>query len=200
MVKKSPSGSNAVRQIQNRLRKIIDASMFKNYFKTARRNLLKNKFFTSLNVFGLALGMSLNLLYVAMIVFIYQFDNFHPNKEHIYRVITHVRDRNKNPSFASATMGVAELLKADFSGVERVVRIHRSLPRDIDYGEMKMPLNGYFTDAAYLSMFNFPLLRGNAATALANPNTMVVTGAAAARIFGQKDPIGKLYPSNHLVM
>lgn len=166
--------------------------MFKNYFKTATRNLSKNTFFTTLHVFGLALGMSLNLLYVAMIVFIYQFDNFHPNKEHIYRIITHVRDRHENPSFASVPIGAAQLLKGNFAGVEKVVRIHRSLPHDVRNREIKIPVNGYFVDAEYLSMFNFPLLQGNPATSLAKPNTMVVTEAAAARIFGKKDPMGKL--------
>jgi len=166
--------------------------MLANYFKTATRNLSKNTFFTTLNVFGLALGMSLNLLFVAMIVFMYRFDNFHPNKEHIYRVITHVRDRHENPSFASVPIGAAQLLNGNFAGVEKVVRIHQSLPRNVRYAETKIPLNGYFVDAEYLSMFNFPLLQGNAATSLANPNTMVITEAAAARIFGKKDPMGKL--------
>ncbi len=166
--------------------------MFKNYFKTATRNLRKNTFFTTLNVFALALGMSLNLLYVAIIVFISQFDNFHPNKKQIYRVITHVRDRHENPSFASSPIGTAQLVELNFTGVEKVVRIHRSLHQDVRYGEIKIPVNGYFADAEYLSMFNFPLLQGNTATSLANPNTMVVTEAAAARIFGEKNPMGEL--------
>ncbi|MBE7171955.1 MAG: ABC transporter permease [Williamsia sp.] len=166
--------------------------MFKNYFKTATRNLSKNPFFTILNVFGLALGMSLNLVYVAMIVFICQFDNFHPNKEHVYRIITHVRDRNENPSYASVPIGAAQLLKGNVTGVEKVVRIHRSLHHDVRYGGIEIPVNGYFADAEYLSMFNFPLLQGNPATSLAKPNTIVITETAAARIFGKKDPMGKL--------
>jgi putative ABC transport system permease protein len=174
------------------LRKILEPAMFKNYFKTATRNLAKNKFFTILNVFGLAVGMSLNLLYVAMIVFIYQFDNFHPDSEHMYRIITHVEDRQDNPSYASVPIGAAQLLKANFPGVEKVVRIHQSLPRTVRYAEMKISLHGYFADAGYLSMFNFPLLQGNAATSLTNPNTMVITEEAAARIFGEKDPMGQL--------
>lgn len=192
MSKKLPSPVNLIRQIQDLFIKIQEPAMFKNYFKTAMRNLSKNTFFTTLNVFGLALGMSLNLLYVAMIVFIHQFDNFHPDKEHIYRVITHVQDRHENPSFASVPIGAAQLLKGNFTGVEKVVRIHRSLPGDVRYGEIKIPVSGYFVDAEYLSMFNFPLLQGNPATSLAKPNTMVVTEAAAARIFGKKDPMGKL--------
>src|SRR4051812_33055547 len=100
----------------------FNPAMFKNYFKTATRNLAKNKFFTTLNVFGLAVGMSLSLLFVAMVVFVYRFDNFHPNRQRIYRVITHVQDRNGNPSYASAPIGTASLLN-NFSSVEKVVRI-----------------------------------------------------------------------------
>jgi putative ABC transport system permease protein len=150
----------------------FNPAMFKNYFKTATRNLSKNKFFTTLNVFGLAVGMSLSLLFVAMVVFVYTFDNFHPNNERIYRVITHVQDRNENPSFASAPIGTAQLLKNNFSGVEKVVRIHGSLNHEIGHGERKIPVTGYFADPEYLSVFNFPLLDGNAITALAKPNTI----------------------------
>ena len=192
MAKELPPYVNSTGQIQDLFRKIKEPAMFKSYFKTATRNLSKNTFFTALNVFGLALAMSLNLLVVAMIVFIYKFDNFHPNKEHIFRVITHVQDRNENPSFASVPIGVSQLLKDNFTGVEEVVRIHRVRPDDVVYGEIKIPVNRYFVDAEYLSMFNFPLLRGNPITSLANPNAMVVTETAAARIFGKKDPMGEL--------
>lgn len=170
----------------------FNPAMLQNYFKTATRNLSKNTFFTALNVFGLALGMSLNLLYVAMIVFIYQFDNSHPNGEKIYRIITHVRDQQENPSFASVPIGVAQLLKDNFTGVEKIVRIHRSLKHDVRYGEIEIPVRGYFADAEYLSMFNFPLLQGNINTSLAKPNTIVITESAASRIFGDKDPMGEL--------
>jgi putative ABC transport system permease protein len=170
----------------------FNLSMFKKYFKTATRNLSKNKFFTTLNVFGLAVGMSLSLLFVAMVVFVYQFDNFHRNRERIYRVITHVQDRNQNPSFASAPIGIAQLLKNNFSGVEKVVRINGSLNHKVGYGETKIPVTGYFADAEFLSVFNFPLLQGNAVTALTKPNTMVITEAAATRIFGPKNPMGEL--------
>jgi putative ABC transport system permease protein len=166
--------------------------MFRNYFKTAIRNLSKTKFFTTINVFGLAVGMSLSLLFVAMVVFVFQFDNFHPNNERIYRVITHVQDRNENPSYASAPIGTAQLLKNNFSGIEKVVRIHGSLNHDIGYGERKIPVTGYFADPEYFTVFNFPLLEGDAGTALSKPNTMVITEAAATKIFGDKNPMGEM--------
>jgi putative ABC transport system permease protein len=169
----------------------FNPAMFKNYYNTAIRNLSKNKFFTTLNVFGLAVGMSLSLLFVAMVVFVYQYDNFHPNRERIYRVITHVQDRNENPSYASTPIGVAQILKNNFTGVEKVARIHGSLNHEVGYGAAKIPITGYFADPEYLSMFNFPLLQGNAATALARPNCMVITEAAAEKIFGAKNPMGE---------
>lgn len=166
--------------------------MLKNYFKTAIRNLSKNKFFTTLNVFGLAIGMSLSLLFVAMLVFEYTFDNFHPDRTRIYRVITHVQDRNENPSYASSPIAIAQLLKNDFSGVEKVIRVHGSLDHQVGYAGDKIRVTGYFADPEYLSVFNFPLLQGSAATALAKPNSMVITEDAAAKIFGAKNPMGEL--------
>ncbi|WP_336518169.1 ABC transporter permease [Pollutibacter soli] len=192
MAKKLTPSTNLTRHIQDLFRTLPHPAILKNYLKTATRNLSKNKFFTTLNVFGLALGMSLNLLWVAMVVFVYQFDNFHPNKKQIFRIITHVRDRDENPSFASTPVSTAELLKGNFSGVEKVVRINQSLPKTVRYAEFDFQVKGYFADAAYLSMFNFPLLRGNPATSLARPNTMVITEAAAARIFGDRDPMGEI--------
>ena len=166
--------------------------MFKNYFKTAVRNLAKNKFFATINVFGLAIGMTLSLLFVAMLVFMLKFDNFHPNGERIYRVITHVEDRDRNPSYASAPIGTAQLLKSNFSGVEKVVRIQSSFDHEVGYGDAKIPVSGYFVDPEFLSVFNFPLMQGNALTALVKPNTMVLTEDAATKLFGDKNPVGEL--------
>ena len=166
--------------------------MFKNYFKTAVRNLAKNKFFATLNVFGLAIGMTLSLFFVAMLVFMFQFDNFHPNRKNIYRVITHVEDHDRNPSYASAPMGTAQLLKNNFSGIEKVIRIHNSFEHEVGYADTKIPVSGYFVDPEFLSVFNFPLLQGNPLTALVKPNTMVLTEDAAARLFGDRNPVGEL--------
>src|SRR5690242_15947487 len=114
--------------------------MFRNYFKTAVRNLSRNKFFATINVFGLALGMSISLIFVAMLTFIYRYDNFHPNRDRIYRVIAHVQDNQENPSYASAPVGTAQLLKEDFTGIEKVVRIQASLYGKAIYNEKEIPI------------------------------------------------------------
>jgi len=165
--------------------------MFRNFFKTAVRNLSKNKFFTVLNVIGLALGMSLSLLYIALLFFLNTFDNFHPHKERIYRVTSQVYDKQENPRYASSPAGLADKLN-HFSGVEKVVRIHSSLYGDAVYGEKKIHVEGYFADPDFFEMFNFPFVKGNKATAITNPNSIVISENEAKKIFGDKQPMGEM--------
>src|SRR4051812_22721588 len=103
---------------------ILNPAILNNYFKTALRNLKKNSFFTVLNVFGLGLGMSISLLSIAMFTFMYHYDDFHQNKDRIYRVTTHVSDGAENPEYASAPVALAQKLKDDATGIESVVSIH----------------------------------------------------------------------------
>ncbi|WP_207432510.1 ABC transporter permease [Sabulibacter ruber] len=166
--------------------------MIKNFFKTAWRNLSKNKFFTILNVIGLALGMSLSLLFIALLAFLSRYDDFHPHKDRIYRVTTQLHDKKENPRFASAPVNLAQQLENNFTGIEKVVRIHRSLYGDALYGEKKIRLGGYFADPQFLEVFNFPLLKGNKATALTNPNSIVLSETVAGKIFNGKEALGEM--------
>ena len=110
--------------------------MFRNFLKVAVRNLFKNKFFTILNVIGLGLGMSLSVLFIALLAFLSHFDNFHPDGDRIYRVTTQIYDKKENPRLASAPADLAQNLKS-FSGVEKVIRIERSLYGNAIYKEKK---------------------------------------------------------------
>jgi ABC-type antimicrobial peptide transport system permease subunit len=166
--------------------------MLRNYFLTAIRNLAKNKVFATLNIFALALGMSISLVFIATVTFFYKYDNFHPNGERIYRVITHVRDNEENPSYASAPAGLAQLLKNDVAGIEKIVRINGELNGNVVRGENEIPLSGYFAEQDFLAMFNFPLVQGDRSSALVKPNSIVITEETAKRIFGPKDPLGEL--------
>ncbi len=165
--------------------------MFRNFFKVAVRNLSKNKFFTILNVIGLGLGMSLSLLFIGLLAFLFRFDDFHPNGDRIYRVTTQIYDKHENPRFASAPAALAQNLK-NFSGIEKVIRIERSLYGNAVYKEKKIELNGYFADPGFFEVFNFPLLKGNKTTAITNPNTIVLSETDATKIFGTKEPVGKM--------
>ncbi|WP_336514581.1 ABC transporter permease [Pollutibacter soli] len=165
--------------------------MFRNFLKTAIRNLIKNKFFTTLNVIGLALGMSLTLLFIGLLAFLSRFDDFHPDGDRIYRVTSQLYDKQENPKFASAPAALTEYIKG-FTGVEKVVRIHRSLYANAVYGDKKIELNGYFADPGFFDMFNYPFLKGDKATAINNPNTIVLSETEATKIFGDEEPTGKI--------
>ena len=166
--------------------------MLRNYLKTALRNLSRNRFFAILNVFGLALGMSISLVIIALLGFLHRYDDFHPLKERLYRVITDVKDNRDNPSFASAPVGLSAVLKNDLPGVEKVVRINSTLNEEVAYNEKKIPVDGYFADPDFLKVFNFPLLKGNPVEALTKPNSIVITEETARKIFDDKDPMGEL--------
>ncbi|HEY3429887.1 MAG TPA: ABC transporter permease, partial [Cyclobacteriaceae bacterium] len=165
--------------------------MLKSYFLIATRSLAKHKFFTAINVLGLAIGMSVSLLFIAMVTFVSTYDEFHVNKDRIYRVIskTNLRD---NQEFARTPQPLAEKLKSEYAGIEEVIRISNELSGEADYDGKQIPMDGFFVDSHFLNVFSFPLLKGNASTVLEKPHSMVITEAGAERMFGEEDPIGKV--------
>jgi ABC-type antimicrobial peptide transport system permease subunit len=167
-------------------------AMIKNYLLIASRNLMRHKFFTVINVLGLAVGMSISLLLIAMLAFLWRYDDFHTNKKNIYRVITGVDDLNQKTRMASAPAGLAEKLTDHYTGIEKVVRINAGLSGEAIHEEKQIPLQGYFVDPEFMEVFTFPLTKGNATTALDKPNNLLITEAAATKMFGATDPIGKV--------
>lgn len=165
--------------------------MLRNYFTTAVRNLAKNRFFTVLNIFCLALGMSISLLFVAEVSFVYRYDNFHANGDRIYRVTTQVKDNDQNPEYASAPLPLVHNLREDFTGIETVVPIQRAHYEEASYADKPVQLYGLFAGPEFLQVFNFPLIKGSATNALTSLNSIVITEEEAFRIFGDKEPIGE---------
>ncbi len=170
----------------------FNPSMLKNYFLIATRSLSRHKFFTSINVLGLAIGMSIGLLFIAMLSFILSYDTFHKNKDNIYRVITKTNNVDDNREFASAPADLADKLKENIEGVEQAVKIRRALNSIVRNGNNEIPLRGYYADPSFLKVFTFPLLKGNASNALDKPNSVLITEKAARKIFGSADPFGKI--------
>lgn len=165
--------------------------MLRSYFVIATRSLAKHKFFTIINVVGLAIGMSISLLLIAMMTFVSTYDDFHVNKERIYRVITKTNLLDTR-EYATAPVPLAEKLKDEYPGLEKVIRIHSGLSAEAEFNNRKIPLQGYFTDPDFLNVFTFPLLKGNASTALEKPFNLLITEAGAERMFGTEDPMGKV--------
>src|SRR5688572_23198979 len=166
-------------------------AIFKNYLTIAGRNIIRHKFFTVLNVLGLAIGMSISLLLIAMLSFIWTYDEFHENKDRVYRVITKVDDQRTLREFATAPAVLADQISNNLTGVQDVVRINK-LSENVITGGSEIPIQGYFVDDNFLNVFTFPLIEGNPKKPFDSQNSILLTRKAAQKLFGDDDPVGKV--------
>ncbi len=166
--------------------------MLKNYIKVALRNLLKNKIFSFINIFGLAMGLSICMLLTLIINDQRSFDHFHPDEDRLYRVVSDRTSRNSS-TFATAPLPLYEKLTTEMPAVEKALRIHRSLRGDFIFGDKNLPLNGLFTEPAFFELFGFEFVQGSAKNALSEPNTIILTQASAKK-FGidEAEAVGKV--------
>ncbi|HEV2832623.1 MAG TPA: ABC transporter permease, partial [Hanamia sp.] len=162
--------------------------MFKNYFKIAWRNLMKNKVFSLINILGLTIGITVCMMIFLFIMNEYSFDNFHKEGKNIYRVMRGFEDKGavKNVSYLSGPYGPA--LANDFPGtIKKVVRVDPSNALisfgDEAFNEKKV----YVTDPNFFTFFTFPLLKGNPGDVLKDPGSVVLTETTAKKYFGNID-------------
>jgi len=166
--------------------------MLKSIILTALRNVFRNRTFSAINLVGLSVSMSLGLLIITIIQEAFTFDNYHPNSDRIYRVNTRaLRTDGGAEPYASVPYPLGQVLKEEYSFVEEVVRFHSRLRGDAIYGNVNVPVRGLFADPSMFRVFNFPMAKGDPATALNEPNNIVLTSSAAEKIFGNSDPFGQ---------
>ncbi|HVX26672.1 MAG TPA: ABC transporter permease, partial [Parafilimonas sp.] len=157
--------------------------MFKNYFKTAWRNLMRHKLFSGLNIFGLSTGMACSILIFLWVQDELSFDKFNHNADHIFRVI----DKGADEEYAVAPPSLAYALKTQIPAIQNATRV-TSVQKMITVGTKKFDeKNIFYADSNFLQIFNYPLLKGNVATALSLPNSIVLTEATAKKYFGNAD-------------
>lgn len=166
-------------------------AMLRNYFKIAFRNLIKQKYFAVINITGLAIGMSVSLLLIALISNISSYDNFHTHKDRIYRITSTITEGIETRDYAIAPAALADKLKEESTSLEKVVRINANFSAAVIYNNKEIPLQGYFTDPDFLTMFSFPLLEGTVHAALNKPNQVILTATAARKLFNQENALGK---------
>lgn len=166
--------------------------MLKSIVTTALRNIMRNRSFSLINLIGLSVSMSLGLLVILVISEQFTFDNFHRDGDRIFRVNTlALRAGGGNEPYASAPLPIARVLKEEYTFAENVVRINSQFNGDAVWGNVNVPVRGLMADPSFLEVFNFPLEKGNPATALNDPNSLVLTMEAAQKIFGDRDPMGQ---------
>ena len=166
-------------------------AMIKNYFKLAFRNFSKHKLFTSLNVFGLALGMSVCLLALTLSVAIYRSDEFHENKDRIHQINTYIENESEDKTFGSTFHATGNYLKDNYPFIEEVVNIRSGFRPKVDHHGSDLDFVGYFADRPFFNVFSFNLISGDPHSALKEPFSVILTEKTAKKLFRDENPVGK---------
>lgn len=162
--------------------------MIKSYFLVALRSIIRNKLHASINIIGLAIGMTCCILIMLFVQFELNYDRHNKNADNIYRMAVDLEANN----WAISAFPIGSLLKDNFPEVQNFTRIK---PNEVfirnTSTDVKMKEKVFYADSSVFDMLDIQLIRGNPATALAEVNTMVLTPEKARAYFGDEDPIGK---------
>jgi putative ABC transport system permease protein len=169
--------------------------MFLNYIKTAYRNILRNKGYAAINIAGLALGLAIFSMAALLAEFHFGFDKFHKDFERIYSVVQTFAKAEKDVDHSDRTPApLKELLANEFPEIEEATRWIYLDEMSVKYKDKKFYEKGataMAVDSNFLSFFSFALISGETETALEEPNSVVLTEAAARKYFGFENPLGK---------
>ncbi|TDE18558.1 ABC transporter permease [Dyadobacter psychrotolerans] len=168
--------------------------MLRNYLKIAWRNLGKNKFYTFLNVFGLALGLASCLLITLYVLDELSYDKSFNHADRIYRVNSDIKFGGAEMKLAVAPDPMAFTMLKDYPQVEAAMRIREdgsSLVRRTGTTENLQEALVVYVDSSFFKVFQIPIVAGDSHRVLTQPNTMVISERDAEKYFGKENPIGK---------
>lgn len=173
--------------------------MIRNHFKTSVRNLMRNKLFSAINIIGLAIGMSVGLLLIAFVHDLLSYDTFHEKDNRIYRITSHAKFKQGYSSkFATTSVKIDGLIKEKVSGVEETAMLRTEFSGDASINGNFIPFTGIYAAPSMLRIFTMPMLNGDAATALLEPYSIVLTETSAKKLFGAEDAFGKAVRFNDI--
>ena len=159
--------------------------MLRSYLKIAVRNLWKNKVYSAVNMIGLAVGLVTCLLLTLYVADELSYDRYHERADRIYRVVQHANWEGNTLNLAPTSARFAPALKQDYPEIEQAVRINSEGGSTLRYGEIQLEAKDMvFADANVFTVFSYPFLYGDPATALSKPQAIVLTRQLAIRLFG----------------
>ncbi len=166
--------------------------MFKNYFKIAWRNLIKNKIYSVINILGLATGMAVALLIALWIWDEVTFNDYHTNHRHLAQIMTtFFDDKNKAETGQAVAMPLGEELRTKYaSDFKNVSMASWNFGHVLAVGETKITGQGMWVEANFPSMFSLKMKAGNI-NALSDPSSVLLNASMAKALFGTANPINK---------
>ena len=174
--------------------------MIKNYLKIAWRNLMKNKVFSFINVFGLSIGLTCCMLIALYLHNELSYDSYHKNADRIFQLGTNFVKEGKEDRTANTPAPMAKAMQMEFPEIEKGTRLLRMFADDRTLFQYKEPdgnvksffeTKGFVADSTFFQVLTYKFKEGNPAMALMNPNSVVINEATSRKIFGKESPINK---------
>lgn len=171
--------------------------MLRNYLKTAIRSLLRHRFFSAINVFGLAVAMTISMSIIMLVADQLSYDQYNTQCTRIFRITTvgaTSQDGQGEPS-ATSPMRLRQELLDNYTGIEKVVRLKKGFGNswlEFENQDANIPLTGFFADPEVFELFQYEFEHGDPNTALKEPYTVVLTRKAANKIFKDENPVGQI--------
>ena len=166
--------------------------MLKNYFVITIRNLFKHRFYSAINISGLAIGITCSILILLWVADEVSYDKFIPKADRLYQVWVNAYFDGKVNSWTSVPLPTYEEMKISDSNIKRAVVTDWGGGHLLTTGENRLNKRGYYASEEFLEMFEFPLISGNANQVLDAPASIVITRSTAKALFGDEDPLGKI--------
>ncbi|NWJ49919.1 MAG: ABC transporter permease [Bacteroidetes bacterium] len=165
--------------------------MFKNYLKITFRNILRNKTYSLLNVFGLAIGIACAALILLWVEDELNYNHFFPNRNNLYIVKDKQTYEGKTSVFDATPGPLAQAIKTEIPGIKKTARSTWGNEMLFSLADKSIYENGRYVDAEFLKMFSIPFIKGNAATAFTQLHSVVVSEEMGKKFYGSTDIIGK---------
>ena len=165
--------------------------MFKNYFKTSWRNILKEKAYSGFNILGLAVGMAVALIIGLWVQYQLSYDKWLPDYGQAYRTMVKSAQNGIVETGQATCLPLADAIKRDVPEVKYVAQADFGSQHSLMSGDQKLYSKGMFAGEDFLKIFRYPLLQGNAEDVLKQPASIVLTRSTAIALFGHTDPVNK---------
>jgi len=165
--------------------------MFKNYFKTAWRNITGTIGYSTLNVAGLAIGMAVALMIGLWVYDQYSFDKFLPEYQSVYRVQRNYNSNGDTLTFQTSSLKLAEALRTQIPEIEYVAESDWTGNHGLIVGDKKLYVNGAICGPDIFKILQYPFVEGNANAAFKEPYSIVLTQSLAISLFGNVNAINK---------
>jgi putative ABC transport system permease protein len=166
--------------------------MIRNYLKIAWRNLRKDKFYSLINILGLTIGVTCGMLLLLYVTDELSYDRYHKKSDQLYRVVSQIREPDKSFGWNVTQAPLVETLKKDYPFIENYARFYPYGRVMFRRGESRFYEEDiYAADSTVFDLFSYPLVEGDPKTALAQPNSIVLTQKTAQKFFGAQSALGQ---------